>query len=54
VKTLVIEEGANSGLGSIILAGINIGSCSQIGAGSVVRKSVHEDMIAAGVPEKVL
>ena len=54
VKPIVIEEGAYIGLGSIILAGVTIGKGSQIGAGSVVRKSIPERVIAAGVPARVL
>ncbi|MBE5926181.1 MAG: hypothetical protein E7270_04380 [Lachnospiraceae bacterium] len=37
-----------------ILAGVHIGAGSIIGAGSVVNKDIPENVIAAGVPCKVI
>ena len=42
------------GGGSIILAGITIGTGSVIGAGSVVTKSIPANCVAVGNPCKVI
>lgn len=42
------------GAGVIILPGVNIGDNSVIGAGSVVNKDIPADVVAVGVPCKVL
>jgi galactoside O-acetyltransferase len=42
------------GANSVVLPGVTIGSGSIIGTGSVVTKDVPENVIAAGVPCKVL
>jgi acetyltransferase-like isoleucine patch superfamily enzyme len=47
---VVIEYGAFIGAGAIILAGVRIGKCSVIGAGSVVVADVPPYTVAAGVP----
>lgn len=51
---VVIEEGADIGIGTIILPGVTIGKGAQIGAGSVVTKDVEPYAVVAGVPAKVL
>jgi maltose O-acetyltransferase len=40
--------------GTIILAGVNIGSRAVIGAGSVVTRDVPEGVFAAGNPCRVI
>ncbi|MBQ7526015.1 MAG: sugar O-acetyltransferase, partial [Abditibacteriota bacterium] len=42
------------GANSVVLPGVTVGNGSIIGAGSVVTKDVPENVIAAGVPCKVL
>ena len=42
------------GAGVTILAGVSIGDNSIIGAGSVVKKDIPRNVIAVGVPDKVL
>ena len=42
------------GAGAIILAGVKIGDNSVIGAGSVVTKSIPANVVAVGVPCRVL
>lgn len=42
------------GGGAIILAGVNIGKGSVIGAGSLVNKDIPEGMVAAGNPCRVI
>lgn len=42
------------GHGAIILAGVNIGTGSVIGAGAVVTKDIPEYSVAVGVPAKVI
>jgi acetyltransferase-like isoleucine patch superfamily enzyme len=49
-----IEDDAWIGANVIILAGLTIGRCSVIGAGSVVTKSIPAGVIACGVPARVI
>lgn len=42
------------GAGSTVLAGVEIGDNSVIGAGSVVKKSIPANVVAVGVPCKVI
>lgn len=51
-----VEIGADVwvGGGAIILAGVRIGSCAVIGAGSVVTRDIPEGMFAAGNPCRVI
>ena len=51
---VVIEDGCDIGIGSVILPGVVIGEGSVVGAGSVVTKNVEPYAIVAGVPAKVL
>lgn len=53
-KPITIGNNVWIGAGSTILAGITIGDNSVIGAGSVVKKSIPANVIAVGVPCKVL
>lgn len=49
-----IQEYASLGAGSIILGGINIGSYSLIGAGSLVTKNVPDRALVIGSPAKII
>ena len=51
---VIIEDGCDIGVGSIILPGVRIGQGSQIGAGSVVRSDIENHTVAAGSPAKVI
>lgn len=51
---ITVEDNVWIGGGSIILAGITIGTGSVIGAGSVVTKSVPANCVAVGNPCKVI
>jgi len=53
VPTLV-KKGASIGTSSTVLCGITIGENAIIGAGSVVTKDVPPNVVAAGVPARVL
>ncbi|HBN83181.1 MAG TPA: maltose acetyltransferase [Clostridiales bacterium] len=53
-KPIVIGNNVWIGTGSIILAGVTIGDNTVIGAGSVVKKSIPANVVAVGVPCKVL
>lgn len=53
-KPITIGNNVWIGAGSIILAGVTIGDNSVIGAGSVVKKSIPANVVAVGVPCKVL
>lgn len=51
---VVIEDGADVGVGAIILPGVTIGAGAIIGAGAVVAEDVPARAIAVGVPARVM
>jgi len=51
---VVIEDNVWLGTGVIVNPGVTIGRNSVIGAGSVVTKSIPPDVVAAGVPCRVI
>ncbi len=53
-KPITIGNTVWIGAGSTILAGVEIGDNTVIGAGSVVTKSIPPNVVAAGVPCKVM
>lgn len=53
-KPIAIGNNVWIGAGSTILAGVEIGDNSVIGAGSVVTKSIPANVIAVGVPCRVM
>lgn len=53
-EPVIIEDGADIGIGSIILPGVTVGRNSIIGAGSVVTNDVQPFAIYAGVPARFL
>jgi acetyltransferase-like isoleucine patch superfamily enzyme len=53
VPTLV-KKGASIGTSSTVLCGVTIGEGAIVGAGSVVTKDIPANVVAAGVPAKVL
>lgn len=53
-RPVVIEDGADLGVGAIVLPGVTIGRGAQIGAGAVVTRDVPAYAVAAGSPARVL
>ena len=53
-KPITIGNNVWIGAGSTILAGVTIGDNAVIGAGSVVKKSIPANVVAVGVPCRVL
>ena len=51
---VIIEDGADIGIGAIVLMGVTIGQGAQIGAGAVVTRDVPSFAVCAGVPAKVV
>jgi acetyltransferase-like isoleucine patch superfamily enzyme len=51
---VVIEDNVFIGANTIVLKGVRIGRNSVIGAGSVVSADIPADVVAAGVPARVL
>jgi len=54
LRPVVIEDGADLGVGCIVLPGVSIGRGAQIGAGAVVTRDVPAYAVAAGSPARVL
>ena len=53
-KPITVGDNVWIGAGSTILAGVTIGDNTVIGAGSVVTKSIPANVVAVGVPCRVL
>lgn len=53
-KQVILEDGCDVGIGSIILPGVTVGEGAIIGAGSVVTRSIEPYTIVAGVPAKII
>ena len=53
-KPVTIGADVWVGGGALILAGVNIGSCAVIGAGSVVTRDIPDGVFAAGNPCRVI
>jgi len=51
---IVVEDDAWLGVGVIVLDGVKIGKGAVIAAGSVVKHSVPDDAIVAGVPARII
>lgn len=49
-----IGDGADLGVGAILLPGVTVGKGAQIGAGAVVTHDVCDFAVVAGVPAKLL
>lgn len=54
VRGIVVGDNVFIGYGTIILPGVTIGSNVVIGAGSVVSKDLPSNVVAAGVPARVI
>ncbi|WP_053984554.1 DapH/DapD/GlmU-related protein [Niameybacter massiliensis] len=53
-KPITVGNNVWIGAGATILAGVTIGDNSVIGAGSIVSKSIPSNVIAVGVPCRVM
>ena len=53
-KPVTIGNNVWIGAGAVILAGVTVGDNAVIGAGSVVRKDIPANVVAVGVPCKVI
>lgn len=53
-KSVKIGDDCFIGAGSLILKGVSIGERSVVGAGSVVTKDIPSDVIAGGVPCRII
>lgn len=53
-KEVIIEDGCDIGIGSIILPGVEIGEGSIIGAGAIVTKDIPTYSVAVGNPARVI
>lgn len=53
-KPIVIEDNVWIGINSTILPGVTIGKNSIIGAGSIVTKSVPDNVVVAGNPARII
>ena len=51
---IVVDDGADLGVGSIVMPGVTIGRGAQVGAGSVVTADVAPFAVVAGVPARWL
>jgi acetyltransferase-like isoleucine patch superfamily enzyme len=51
---VIIGDGCDVGISSIILPGVKIGEGSIVGAGSIVTKDVEPYRVVVGIPAKVL
>jgi acetyltransferase-like isoleucine patch superfamily enzyme len=54
LSPVVIEDGADIGVGAIILPGVTVGRGAQVGAGAVVTRDVPPYAVVAGSPARVL
>jgi len=51
---VTIGDGADLGVGTIVLPGVTIGKGVQLGAGSVVNEDIPDYAVAVGVPARVV
>jgi acetyltransferase-like isoleucine patch superfamily enzyme len=51
---VIIEDNVWLGVNVTVLKGVNIGKNTVVGAGSLVTKSLPENVVAAGMPARVI
>ncbi len=52
--SVFIEGKTFVGIGAVVIENIKIGSCSIIGAGSIVIEDIPENVVAVGVPARII
>lgn len=53
-KEIIINDGCNLGIGSVILPGVTIGKNVRVGANAVVNKTLPDNVTAVGVPVRIV
>jgi acetyltransferase-like isoleucine patch superfamily enzyme len=53
-KEVIIENNVWIGIGTVVLKGVTIGKNSVIGSGSIVTSSIPSNVLAGGIPAKVI
>jgi len=53
-ERVIVEDGCDIGIGSILLPGVKIGEGAIIGAGSVVTREVPPYIVVGGIPARFL
>lgn len=53
-KKVIVKDGTDLGVSSIVLPGVTIGEGAIVGAGSIVTKDVADYAIVAGNPAKII
>lgn len=53
-ESVILKNGCWIGANSIILPGVSIGVNSVVGAGSIVTKSIPDNVVAVGSPARIL
>jgi acetyltransferase-like isoleucine patch superfamily enzyme len=54
IAPITMEENSFVGMNTVLLPGVTIGANSIVGAGSVVSRDIPPNVVAAGVPARVL
>ena len=54
IAPIVIGDNTYIGMSTIVIGGVTIGDNCIIGAGSIVTKDIPNNMVAAGVPAKII
>lgn len=54
IEPVILRFGSRIGSGAVLLPGVEIGSNSVIGAGSVVTKSIPNNVVAVGNPARIV
>jgi len=49
-----LKEGVDLGTGAVVLQGVTIGKWATVGAGAVVTEDIPDNVVAVGVPAKVI
>lgn len=51
---VVVGDGADIGVGAVLLPGVVVGAFAQVGAGAVVAENVPDYAVVAGVPARLI